>query len=450
MQVNNIKCPGCGASVGVVEGAAVSYNCSYCDTVLLLKQPNAEMPEVQNHASDNFGHSMSRSDEGIGAPIAGRRKSNGLMIFIGCAVFLVIIIFAVRGLSNNAVRNIVEVLESGYSSDIPPEERNEHNSVNGSAYDENTLGNNHVPNHSPGDMPGSYSIDMEFDLYPFRITVNDIFIVDDAFTPPGVGNKHVGLSFVFENISEESQWIGHNQALVYVDGFLTGESHMASFAIRDSRGSTWMGGDLSAGRSARVHYAVEIPIGTMEIELELNCGEVLFERRQSEILTLRVPQVEGNQVRPGSGANDSGAGANVFGGYTVGLQYELYPFRIDVDEIFIVTRSFTPPSEGNKYVGITFIFENISAETQWISHTHVSVFIDGFLTSESHAAGFDIQDNLGTFSLNSELSVGRSARIHYALEVPVGTREIELELSCGSIFSDRRQVEVIPLNVPQD
>jgi len=134
--------------------------------------------------------------------------------------------------------------------------------------------------------------------------------------------------------------------------------------------------------------------------------------------------------------------------FNIDMELELYPFRIAINEIFIVDGASTPPEDGNKYVGISFIFTNISNEAQWISSTQVSIFVDGFLTSQSFSAGFEIGRSRGSYSINTNLSAGRSVRSHYAVEIPIGTTEIEMEINCGT-FGARQQTEIIRLDVPQ-
>jgi len=150
------------------------------------------------------------------------------------------------------------------------------------------------PSHGYEEPPenpfASYAVDFVFEMHPFRVTINEIFIVTDARSAPDEGNKYVGISFIFENISNESQRISWSQASVYVDGFLTNYSFAASFAIERSMGSNSFSNSISAGRSVRNHYAIEVPIGTTELEIEFNCGAFPASDRHVEIVRLSIPQ----------------------------------------------------------------------------------------------------------------------------------------------------------------
>jgi len=134
-------------------------------------------------------------------------------------------------------------------------------------------------------------------------------------------------------------------------------------------------------------------------------------------------------------------------GYTLEMSFEMYPFRITLNEVFLVTGERTHPDTGNKFVGFSFVFENISNESQFTRYSQVDVFVDGFLTNMSHNACYLIGRDMGSYSLMNQLSAGRSVRVHYAVEIPIGTRELELELNCGRLSN--RQTEIIRLSVPQ-
>ncbi|MCL2526963.1 MAG: hypothetical protein FWE42_00995 [Defluviitaleaceae bacterium] len=153
--------------------------------------------------------------------------------------------------------------------------------------DETVLNNEYL--ETPYSSQSSYPINILIEFQRYHITVNDIFIVTDARTPPDEGNKHIGISFTIRNVSGETRSTSRSQVSVFVDGFLTNHSSAVSSAIGRSQGSNSFSNSLPDGRSVHVHYGVEIPIGTTEIEIEINCG-TFGAGRQVEILRLNVPQ----------------------------------------------------------------------------------------------------------------------------------------------------------------
>jgi len=151
------------------------------------------------------------------------------------------------------------------------------------------LASGHQSSGGPlGESP-YYVVDISVELYPFRVTVAEIFIFEYEDLTPALGNKFVGINLTFENTSEEPRWVLYSQVAVQVEGITMPESTLASVHIHLNRGTNFLSGNLAGGRALRGHYAVEVPIGTTVMDLWLNCGTFPAAARQNERLTINVP-----------------------------------------------------------------------------------------------------------------------------------------------------------------
>ncbi|MCL2572054.1 MAG: hypothetical protein FWE11_06590 [Defluviitaleaceae bacterium] len=123
--------------------------------------------------------------------------------------------------------------------------------------------------------------------------------------------------------------------------------------------------------------------------------------------------------------------------YSINQTLEFPPFLVTITEVLVHETWILGPSEGYKYIGIVFEFENMTNEAQSLSN-RTSVFVDDFYYSSSNNATVVISADLGIsmLSQSSTLSGGRRMRGQRGFEIPIGTEEIEMELSVGTSSRD--------------
>jgi len=135
--------------------------------------------------------------------------------------------------------------------------------------------------------------------------------------------------------------------------------------------------------------------------------------------------------------------------YGLGAAVELYPFLVTVEEVFVIDyehRSWYP-DYGNVFVGIVFVFENITDETQNLWLSQVEVFLDGFYVSHSSNASMILSSRYGIESISGSLSGNRSMRVQHGIEIPAATLMIEVEVNAGG-FSQNREIVLFKLDIP--
>jgi len=277
MQAIVAKCPGCKASVEVNSSEAAHCACYYCGIVFALQKPAREV--VVNfkkvRTSGQYG-----KDVHIGSYI----------LFACCLVVTAVAaFFAVRILMGNmggAPSNPVpETLP--YSTPVTEEAPPDYYEVDDGYYhaeDEHDF-YAEISIDPPMDEPHYFGLHAAVNLYPYQVAIVDIFRYEAAAS---YGYIYVGIAFLFENISYGSHWLNYSQINVYVNGYYVARSAEAVYFFESSHGINAVGGGFAPGESLHVQHAIEVPIGTSEIVVEINDGA--YGREQEVVIfNLQVP-----------------------------------------------------------------------------------------------------------------------------------------------------------------
>lgn len=87
------------------------------------------------------------------------------------------------------------------------------------------------------------------------------------------------------------------------------------------------------------------------------------------------------------------------------------------------------PADGNIFVAVKFIVENISSEDQYVGFSSLfDCYLDGMKCEYSYDADYELNES----SVSGNLSSGRKTQGYYAVEVPETWKELEIEV----LFSD--------------
>ena len=103
---------------------------------------------------------------------------------------------------------------------------------------------------------------------------------------------------------------------------------------------------------------------------------------------------------------------------------------------------FNTPSDGNIFVGVRFIIENTSDEDQ-----HISTMLLFNAFADDVALGLSISASMafGDGTLDGTISAGRRLEGYYAVEVPIDTQTLDIEMQPG-IWSTGRAVFTFDLS----
>jgi len=137
----------------------------------------------------------------------------------------------------------------------------------GEAYDDNGYDHGLSNGAYPRDFSG---VGTTVYVSSFRVTVDDVFIVDysDSWWSPDSGNMFLGFSFIVENITADAHSMLMLDFQTYVNGFLVPQSINGGMVVEDITGIPFLVWEsLSGGRSAHVQYAIEVSLETAAVEL---------------------------------------------------------------------------------------------------------------------------------------------------------------------------------------
>lgn len=88
----------------------------------------------------------------------------------------------------------------------------------------------------------------------------------DGFFEPSDGNVYVGVKFVIENISDESQTIS---SILLFDPYVDNVKCEYSFFANTEFGDGTLDGEIAAGKRLEGWYAVEVPANWSKIDLDV-------------------------------------------------------------------------------------------------------------------------------------------------------------------------------------
>lgn len=120
--------------------------------------------------------------------------------------------------------------------------------------------------------------------------------------------------------------------------------------------------------------------------------------------------------------------------FKVGETVELKDFKVTVNKVYNVKGDdFSKPKEGNEFIAVDCTLENISKKSQAVSSMLMFKVVD----SEGRAAEYSLLGLTAAKAgqLDGEISPGRKLTGAYVVEVPKGTKGLELEFDSSFLAS---------------
>lgn len=120
--------------------------------------------------------------------------------------------------------------------------------------------------------------------------------------------------------------------------------------------------------------------------------------------------------------------------FKVGDTVELKDFKVTVNKVYNVKGDdFSKPKEGNEFIAVDCTLENISKKSQAVSSMLMFKVVD----SEGRAAEYSLEGLMAAKAgqLDGEISPGRKLTGAYVVEVPKGTKGLELEFDSSFLAS---------------
>jgi hypothetical protein len=161
-------------------------------------------------------------------------------------------------------------------NDEPTRETNSNGETqsNGENNSDDSNGNTDDNGNSNGNEDSSedatFGLDETAVFNNIRVTATEVEAsLGEGFNTPDDGNVFIGVWFVIENSSSEDQHISTMLLFdAFADDVMLGTSLGAMMAF--SEGS--LDGTISAGRRMEGYYALEVPLSTQTLEIEMKSG----------------------------------------------------------------------------------------------------------------------------------------------------------------------------------
>ena len=232
----------------------------------------------------------------------------------------------------------------------------------------------------------------------------------DEFFSPDDGNVFVGVKFVIENISSKEQTVSSLLCFEgYADDVKCSYSISASCVFEDG-----VDGSIAPGKKLEGWYTIEAPESWSEIEItveEATFGtrEQTFTFGRSDIGKAEVSNNSGNTDNDSYDVNDSEEDFK-------NLKFTALEYQVSSGN------EWFKPADGNVFVGIKFLIENISSQEQTVSSL---LYFEGYVDDIKCDYSFNASCVFDK-TVDGSIAPGKKLEGWYSIEVPEDWEIIEI------------------------
>ena len=328
-------------------------------------------------------------------PQCGRKQKKGPLLWILIALALVVVLFIIAGSGESDESSALSESYQGTTNDT--------GAAVGTAQDL-------VPEAQEGVV---YHVGDTVTAGDLKITYaqSGIYTEDNEFMQPKDGYHYIFLRFVFENISEKSDY---SVSFYNFDCFADGYSAEAHYP-EDGLSAT-----LSAGRATTGNIYFEVPNNAQSIEVEY-AENIIADKT---IVFAYDGEKDSGYVYD---ATQTKASENA---HAVGEIVEAGKLRIQYLSCseYVSDNMFIEPRDGYHYISCEFEFENIGDSDTGVTSWDFDCYANGV-----DCDGCYIRDD----DLSATLSHGRKVKGTVTFEVPLDASIVEVEYVSNFWTSER-------------